>query len=105
MKVTRIEPISIDPVFFENFFEDEDMTIVEATKSKGISLPPKDRWGEPVPGEGTHCSNCEYLADAEKMLCSNKGFIAWGGPDKKAGSNKIPAEKPENYCSIWWEHE
>jgi hypothetical protein len=89
-----------------DFFEDEDMTHVEATKRKGdiinmrrpIPLPPRERWGEAVPGEGTHCANCEYLKDEEKMICGNKGFIAWNG------SNKIPATDPEKYCSIWWEH-
>lgn len=61
------------------------------------SLPPEDRWGEAVPGEGTHCSNCEYLKDPEKMICGNEGFIAWNG------SEKIPATDPTKYCSIWWE--
>lgn len=68
-----------------------------------IELPPKDRWGEGIPGEGTHCSNCEYLKDAEKMICGNEGFIAWEGPNKPAGSPKIPATDPREYCSIWWE--
>ena len=81
-----------------DFFADEDMTHVEAQKSAKIPLPPKDRWGEAVPGEGTHCSNCEYLKDREKMICGNKGFIAWNG------SNKIPATDPKKFCSIWWEH-
>lgn len=66
-------------------------------------LPPRDRWGEGIPGEGTHCSNCEYLKDAEKMICGNKGFIAWEGPNKPAGSPRIPAKDPREYCSIWWE--
>lgn len=67
------------------------------------ALPPQDRWGEPIDGEGTHCSNCEYLKDAEKMICGNEGFIAWEGPNKPAGSPKIPATDPREYCSIWWE--
>lgn len=66
-------------------------------------LPPRNRWGESVPGEGTHCSNCEYLKDPEKMICGNEGFIAWAGPNKPAGSDKIPAKDPRKYCSIWWD--
>lgn len=69
------------------------------------ALPPRERWGEAVPGEGTHCSNCEYLKDPEAMICGNEGFIAWSGPNKPAGSNKIPATDPTKYCSIWWEHD
>lgn len=74
------------------------------TGIKHQPLPPKDRWGEPVTADGTHCVNCEYLKDPEKMICGNKGFIAWKGPNKPAGSNKIPATDPAKYCSIWWEH-
>ena len=66
-------------------------------KPKEVGLPPRNRWGEVVPKEGTHCSNCEYLKDAKGMICGNPDFIAWNG------SNKIPAKTPETYCSIWWD--
>src|SRR5215471_15192903 len=87
------------------------MTLLTAPKTvqvlgksrQDISLPPFERWGEAVPAEGTHCSNCEYLKDAEKMLCGEPNFIAWEGPSKPSGSNKIPAKDPNSYCSIWWE--
>lgn len=70
------------------------------------ALPPVERWGEALKtDEGTHCSNCEYLKDAEKMICGNEGFIAWEGPNKPAGSDKIPATDPKKYCSIWWEYD
>jgi hypothetical protein len=64
---------------------------------KSIGLPPTERWGEAVPKGGSSCSNCEYLKDAEKMLCGQEDFIVWNG------SSKIPAGKPDEYCSIWWE--
>jgi len=67
-------------------------------KNEGLVLPPIDRWGEAVPAEGTHCSNCEYLKDPVKMICGHAGFIAWN-----KGSDKIPATDPKKYCSIWWE--
>lgn len=43
------------------------------------------------------------MKDPEKMICGNEGFIAWAGPNKPAGSSKIPATDPRKYCSIWWE--
>lgn len=77
-----------------------DVTLEEirAQRDHKIEMPPRKRWGEAVPAEGTHCSNCEYLKDAKKMICGNPNFIAWNG-----GSNKIPATDPAKYCSIWWD--
>lgn len=66
-------------------------------KDKEVGMPPRPRWGEPVPKGGTSCNNCEYLKDREKMICGESNFIKWNG------SNKIPAKSPDEYCSIWWE--
>ena len=66
-------------------------------KPKQPGLPPVGRWGEAVPKTGTHCSNCEYLKDAAKMICGEPNLIIWNG------SNKIPSSSPDTYCSIWWE--
>ena len=68
-----------------------------------VGMPPRERWGENIPDGGTSCNNCEYLKDRKKMLCGNPDFIAWEGPNKPAGSAKIPADSPTEYCSIWWE--
>ncbi len=68
-----------------------------------VGLPPRERFGEKVPKGGSMCSNCEYLAE-DKKHCTEKNFIAWEGPNKPAGSSKIPAPI-DSYCSIWWSNE
>jgi hypothetical protein len=66
-----------------------------------VGLPPRERWGEQVPHGGTMCANCEYLKDRDNRICSEPNFIAWEGPNKPVGSDKIPGEI-SSYCSIWW---
>jgi hypothetical protein len=69
-----------------------------------VGLPPRERWGEQAPHGGTMCANCGYLKDRDNRICGEPNFIAWEGPNKPAGSDKIP--KPiDQYCSIWWEHD
>jgi len=63
-------------------------------------LPPRNEWGVAVPKGGSSCASCEYYLG--NMKCGSKGFIAWDGPNKPAGSDKIPAKTPDSYCSIWW---
>lgn len=76
---------------------------IRSKRNHKVGLPPEDRYGEGVPHGGSMCANCEYLKDAANRICGNPDFIAWAGPDKPAGSAKIP--KPINeYCSIWWEN-
>jgi hypothetical protein len=74
-----------------------------ANEKPEVGLPPYERYGEEIPKEGTKCANCEYLAD-DKKHCTNKNFIKWNGPNKPAGSDKLPAPA-DRFCSIWWEHD
>lgn len=65
---------------------------------------PRSGWamaGVRVPKGGSSCETCKFLAD-DKINCRNKFFVAWEGPNKPAGSGKIPGEIDE-YCSIWYE--
>lgn len=71
----------------------------------GVGFPPRDRWGEKITVHGTNCDTCEYLNRDTMKDCKNENFIAWEGPEKPAGSSKIPGGDPKKYCSIWWEEE
>lgn len=73
-------------------------------KGRKATYPPDHQAAMRVPKGGSSCEKCEYLKDAKKRICGNKHFIAWGGPDKPAGSNKIPFPIDE-YCSDWFEPE
>jgi hypothetical protein len=84
---------------------------IRANRNSKVGLPPRERFGEPVPRGGSMCSNCEYLADRIHGLCREPNFIAWEGRDKDtgvitkpAGSDRIPGRVDE-YCSIWWHAE
>jgi hypothetical protein len=55
-----------------------------------------------VPQGGSMCANCEYLKDAKNRICGNTFFVAWEGPNKPAGSDKIPLPV-DRYCSDWYE--
>lgn len=68
------------------------------------TYPADHQPGMRVPKGGSNCAKCEYLKDPKKGICGNKHFIAWGGPDKPAGSNKIPGPI-DSYCSDWFEAE
>lgn len=76
---------------------------IRSKRNQQVGLPPRERFGERVPHGGSMCANCEYLIDRDNRICRNEDFIAWDGPDKPAGSNKIPGAINE-YCSIWWEN-
>lgn len=76
---------------------------IRSARDHNVEMPPHDRYGERVPIGGSMCANCKYLIDRDNKICRNKSFIAWEGPDKPAGSNKIPGEI-NSYCSIWWEN-
>lgn len=69
-----------------------------------VEMPSPDVYGEEVPHGGSMCANCEYLIDRENRICRNKNFIAWEGPNKPAGSSKIP-KSIDRYCSVWWHNE
>lgn len=83
---------------------------VEATAKKkrteethSVATYPADHLaGMRVPKGGSDCAKCEYLKDAKKRICRNEYFIAWEGPNKPAGSAKIPAPIDE-YCSDFYE--
>jgi hypothetical protein len=75
--------------------------IVLKNKSTKPEYPPDHQAGMRVPKGGSDCAKCEYLA-ADRTSCTNKFFIAWKGPNKPAGSSKIPAPIDE-YCSDWFE--
>jgi len=68
---------------------------------KRFEYPPDDELGVEVPEGGSSCKSCKFLGEDEKT-CLNKNFIAWKGPNKSAGSDKIPLSY-DRYCSIWWE--
>jgi hypothetical protein len=62
--------------------------------------PPDHLAAMPVPIGGSMCLNCRFLG-ADKQSCKNKDFIAWEGPDKPAGSDRLP-KPPDRYCSDWY---
>lgn len=66
--------------------------------------PPNHEAGMEVPKGGSCCTKCEYL-NADKKTCSSQYFIRWEGPNKPAGSAKIPMPDgdPTRYCSDWFE--
>ena len=50
---------------------------------------------------GSMCANCRFLKDAQNRICGEPNFIKWEGPNKPAGSDKIPLPINEA-CSDWW---
>ncbi|HEY6339327.1 MAG TPA: hypothetical protein VIW68_12610 [Candidatus Sulfotelmatobacter sp.] len=64
-------------------------------------LPPDHVAAIRVPKGGSMCGNCEYLG-ADQKTCKAEGFIKWQGPNKPAGSDRIPAPI-DSYCSDWYE--
>lgn len=63
-------------------------------------MPPKNEWAIEVPKGGSSCKTCKFLGKDEKT-CVNKDFIAWEGPNKPAGSDKLPLSY-DRYCSVWY---
>lgn len=55
-----------------------------------------------VPKGGSMCASCEYLKDAKNRICGSPHFKAWEGPNKPAGSDKIPLPI-DQFCSDWYE--
>lgn len=60
-----------------------------------IKYPSNHKPGMAVPRGGSSCQSCEYYKG--NMICGQKDFILWNG------SEHIPAERPDEYCSDWYE--
>jgi hypothetical protein len=71
------------------------------SKGSAVEYPPDHQAGMVVPNGGSNCRKCEYLAPDQKN-CQNEYFINWEGPNKPAGSSKIPAS-PDRYCSDFFQ--
>lgn len=65
-----------------------------------IKYPPDHQLGMRVPKGGSSCLRCEFLG-TDKKTCVNKLFIAWEGPNKPAGSNKLPLAADEYCCDLY----
>lgn len=61
--------------------------------------PAKDKniAGMRVPKGGSMCGNCKFLKDREEKICGEPNFVKWNG------SNIIPTNDLESYCSMWYE--
>lgn len=58
-------------------------------------FPADHKPGMRVPKGGSSCASCEYYKG--NMTCGNEYFIKWNG------SPNIPAPKPDEYCSDWYD--
>lgn len=76
--------------------------VVSFDGTNDVKYPEDHKAAMEVPQGGSMCLSCGYLKDAKNRICGNPYFIAWSGPNKPAGSNKIPLPV-DRYCSDWYE--
>jgi hypothetical protein len=74
----------------------EQSALEKSLTRRGVATyPAGHKPGMAVPKGGSSCQSCEYYQG--KMICTNRYFIRWNG------SNRIPANEPDEYCSDWYE--
>lgn len=80
---------------FENIQLGRAIQELLAQEERKPQYPEDHKPGMAVPKGGSSCESCEYYKG--DMKCGSEYFIKWNGSDK------IPAESPDEYCSDWYE--
>lgn len=68
--------------------------LAQAENERKAEYPADHKAGMAVPKGGSSCANCKFYKG--DMKCGSEYFIKWNG------SENIPADEPDEYCSDWF---